>query len=402
MNKNRSFLLILSGMLIGIILYNSIERLISDRSDGPVPTLVDSAVAQTVSMEPQIKENISETRQNAITRAVQMASPAVISVNVTGIQEYIQKSPFSTDPFLRDFFPELFRDRKIQRKVESVGSGFLISEDGYVLTNEHVVEHASEIVISMSDGSEYKAELIGSDHISDIALLKIEGKQFPYIRFGNSEELLIGEWTIALGNPFGLFIKREPTVTVGVISAINRDFGLVEGRVYQDMIQTDASINTGNSGGPLCNADGEVIGMNTFIFTGERYSKGSVGIGFAVPINRINSIVQELKRNQQVDRDFWLGMYYANLNRFVARELGYDSTNGVYVARIYRGSPAEKAGIMLGDIIIEINGITTKNTSDVENAVFSSYPKVGDVIRLKVWRDDQFRNLELTLEKSRR
>jgi len=408
MKKSRIFLLLFFGIIIGLVLYNRLELLISNPSNDEI-SLVDSAVARNVQTELPAAQLVSGTRQNAITRAIETVSPAVVSVNVTKIEEYIQRSPFSSDPFLRDFFPELYRSRRIQRPVASVGSGFLISADGYIVTNEHVVEHATEIIISMSDGSEYSAVQIGSDHITDIALLKIEGSTFPLIRFGDSDELIIGEWAIALGNPFGLFIKKEPTVTVGVISAINRDFGLMEGRVYQDMIQTDASINSGNSGGPLCNADGEIIGMNTFIFSPSQRqtqnrssSSGSVGIGFAIPINRIDKIVQDLKQNMQVDRDFWLGLYYRDLNRFVARELGYDSQDGVYIARIDRRSPADKAGFKLGDIILEINRVNIKNTKDVENAVLSTYPKVGDILDLKIWRNDRFQSLKLTLEKTRR
>jgi len=405
MKKSRVLFLLIAGILIGVILYNRLEKWITDPSTVET-SLVDTAIAQTVQADLQIeKQQISDTRQNAITRAIQMVSPAVISVNVTKIEEYIQRSPFYTDPYLREFFPELYRSRRIERQVASVGSGFLISGDGYIVTNEHVVEHATELIISMSDGKEFSAVQVGSDHISDIALLKIEGADFPLINFGDSEDLMIGEWAIALGNPFGLFIKKKPTVTVGVISAINRDFGLVDERVYQDMIQTDASINSGNSGGPLCNADGEIIGMNTFIFSpgkNRSTSSGSIGIGFAIPINRIDQIVQELKRDHQVDRDFWLGMYYSNLNRFVARELGYDSQDGVYIARIERRSPADKAGLKLGDIIVGINGTPVKNTSDVENAVLSTYPKVGDVLDVNVFRNGDKRNLNLVLEKIRR
>ena len=399
--NTRSIIILLFGILLGLFIYNQVGNLIGNGDDDTVTSLVDSAVAGpgVHQMAKSAAQNISETRQNAITRAVEQASPTVISVNVTKIREFIQRSPFSSDPFFREFLPELFRDRRIQRQVESIGSGFIISADGYVVTNEHVVEHATELIISMSDGREFTAELIGSDHISDIALLKIKGETFPYLELGDSDQLLIGEWAIALGNPFGLFVKREPTVTVGVISAINRDFGYLEERVYQDMIQTDASINTGNSGGPLCNADGRVIGMNTFIFTGERYSRGSVGIGFAIPINRIKQIIQELKTHKEVDRDFWLGMYYSNLNRFVASELGYDAQDGVYIARIDRGSPADKAGIRLGDIVVEINDVPIKNVDDVENAVFSSYPKVGDILKMKIWREDRFMDLEVRLEK---
>ena len=393
----RPILFIAVGITIGLLIHSSLGLVNNSEIVSTDTSLVKiDAANQTYNG----KSDISRNRRNALTLAVEMVSPAVVSVNVTKIREYIQRSPFSGDPFFREFFPEIFRDRKYRELVKSIGSGFIISKDGYILTNEHVVENAAEVIIAISNGNEYKAEIVGVDHVSDIALLKMNRNDLPYVSFGDSDKLMIGEWAIALGNPFGLFVKGEPTVTVGVISAVDRDFGrLNSNRIYQDMIQTDASINNGNSGGPLCNADGEVIGVNTFIYTGDARVSGSVGIGFAIPINRIKRIINDLKQYHGIDRNFWTGMYYSNLTRFLARELGYSSTLGVYVARIDKNSPAEKAGVQLGDIVIKVNDQEIREFSDVENAILSTDLKVGDNLNIRVWRNSQEYDLTILLEK---
>ncbi len=342
-----------------------------------------------------LNDNLHQSRTTAITEAVQKVSPAVVSVNVTKIRNLVRRG----DPFFQRFFPEIYRDRIYQEKVPSLGSGFIISEDGYIVTNDHVAGDAIEISINTSDGKEYPARLIGQDNVSDIALLKVDGHTFTSAEVGNSDNLLIGEWAIALGNPFGLFKKSKPTVTVGVVSAVDRDFGRVDdGRIYQDMIQTDASINTGNSGGPLVNAAGEIIGMNTFIYTGDKYTSGSVGIGFAIPINRIKEIVVGLKENK-IDRDYWIGLRYRPLNKVVAYELGYQEQQGIFVANITRESPADKAGLELGDVLVEINGIPVNDSESVEAAMGTEYLKVGDKLNMKVWRDGRIRPVNIVLEK---
>ena len=197
-----------------------------------------------------------------------------------------------------------------KRNARSSGSGVVISPDGYVITNSHVVENAREVFVSLQGGKEFSAEIIGIDHISDVALLKLDGRDFPYASLANSDDLIIGEWVIALGNPLGLFeINNQPTATVGIISAVEMNFGEMKGgQVYKDMIQTDAAINMGNSGGPLVNSEGKVIGINTFIYTGSSYSEGSIGIGFAIPINRAKRIVEELKNTGRVDRSYKTGL----------------------------------------------------------------------------------------------
>ena len=247
----------------------------------------------------------------------------------------------------------------------------------------------------MTNGKEYKAELVGTDLISDIALLKIGGQNLTYIKLGNSDDVIIGEWVIAFGNPFGLFdISDKPTVTVGVVSATDMNLRASEGRVYRGMIQTDAAINAGNSGGPLLNSVGEVIGVNAVIYTPNR---GSVGVGFAIPINRVKSIITELKRTGKIERDFYTGLEIQNVDKRVARYFGLDRVEGVIVSDVKRGSPAARAGFKPGDIILEING--ERISDDVAIASIIDDAKTGDKLRMKVWRDRNTLELDLKLEK---
>ncbi len=389
----RPIFTIIIGIMLGIFLYQKFAPQSRKTIDAGDTSFVSKARAATE------VDSIAFSRQTAITRAVSVVSPAVVSVNVTKINKYIQRSPYDADPFFRQFFPELFSGRVIERPVKSLGSGFIISSDGYIVTNEHVVGNGTEIIVAMGDGEEYKAELVGKDHINDVALLKIDKENLPYIRFGNSDRVLIGEWAIALGNPFGLFTSNQPTVTVGVISAVNRDFSPFDGRVYEDMLQTDAAINSGNSGGPLCNAEGEVIGMNTFIFTGDENSKGSVGIGFAIPSNHIREVVEKLKKRGTGDRDIWIGLYGINLNNYLARLIGFPSTSGVLIKRIDKHSPAEKAGVELGDVIVAINGIRISSTQMASQVIQDSDVVVGDPLHLLLWRAGKQIEKTIVLEK---
>ena len=394
----RTVILILIGFCIGLLFYS----LLRQPDSLPLPT-VDSLMATQVVGAPQSLDNanqqITTSRVNSITQAVAKVSPAVVSVNVLQLRQIVEHSPFnSRDPFLREFFPEFFKDRRYQQEIQEIGSGFIISSNGYILTNHHVVQDANKIVITMPGGKKADAKIIGTDPTTDIALLKIEMENLPYARFGNSDEIILGEWVIAIGNPFGLFeINNRNTVTVGVVSAVDRDFGEMEGRIYQDMIQTDASINRGNSGGPLCNALGEVIGMNTFIYTGSQYSDGSVGIGFAIPINRISRLIEDLKKYHKIDRDFWVGIKIQNIDNVIAKKMGFNSTNGVLVHYIDQGSPAEKAGMHLGDIITEIDDTKITSDKDVFEIIYSSDLRVGDHLSFKIWRDGEQIKLDLIL-----
>ncbi|MBN2356713.1 trypsin-like peptidase domain-containing protein, partial [candidate division KSB1 bacterium] len=234
----------------------------------------------------------------------------------------------------------------------------------------------------------------------DLAILKIEGDNFPYVHLGDSDDVLIGEWAIALGNPFGLFdITSKPTVTVGVISGKDQDFGRQDNdRVFEDMMQTDAAINGGNSGGPLVNCNGEVIGINTWIISGSMTMSASIGLGFAIPINRVKRILTDLINYGQVDRTYWTGIQYEALTPLVARYLGLRSKDGAIISDVKENSPAEKAGLQVGDVIISINSKDVNTFEDVRTITDDLDLKSGDVLNFRVYRERRFLNIPVRLE----
>jgi len=361
---------------------------------------VDSAqVAKPVALgenqtHSHAENEINNSRSNAITRAVKDAAPAVVGINVIAVKEYRYRSPFYNDPYFRQFFP----DQIYRKKVENLGSGFLISIDGYILTNQHVVNAATEIVVTMTDGQKFDAEIVGFDFDTDVALLKVKGSDFPFIPFGNSDNTIIGEWAIAIGNPFGLFsIHSQPTVTVGVISATNRDFERnQDGHLYQDMIQTDASINRGNSGGPLVNSLGDLIGMNTIIFT---EGGGSIGLGFAIPANKLEKIFQDLLQRGNIERDFWIGAKVENVNRLIALSLRLPELRGVVITDVDTSSPAAKAGLEPTDVIFGVNQQKINNVREIETIMRNTDLRVGDKISFTIFRNGDLKDFEVMLEK---
>jgi serine protease Do len=341
-------------------------------------------------------DDITGSRRNIITETVKKVSPAVVGINVIEIQQYRDPlGSFFDDPFFRQFFGDR---RSHSREVKELGSGYIISPDGYIVTNDHVAGNASRITITLTDGISYDAELIGSDPVSDIALLKIDGDNFPYVEPGNSDEIIIGEWAIALGNPFGLFeVNDKPTVTVGVISATGMNLEPINDRYYLNMIQTDAAINGGNSGGPLVNSLGEVIGMNTLIFTAG--SQGSIGLGFAIPINKVKSIIEELKEKGKIDRDFEIGMRIQSIDESIAKYYNLERTKGVIITKIYPGTPSDNAGLQVGDIILKINEFQINN----ENTIFGVFYefRTGQEIDIAIFRDGEELRKKMILEPTR-
>lgn len=334
---------------------------------------------------------ISASRKNILTETVAKVSPAVVGINVIEIVQYRYRSPFANDPFWGQFF----NDRVVQREVKGLGSGAIISPDGYIVTNDHVAGNASKTIVTMTDGVQYDAKLIGSDMVSDICLLKIEGENLPYIKLSESDEIIIGEWVIALGNPFGLFsINDKPTVTVGVISATGMNLGANEDRYYLNMIQTDASINTGNSGGPLVNAIGEMIGMNTLIYS---RTGGSVGVGFAIPISKIRRIVEEIKKNGKVDRNYWTGLSIQTVDERIAQYYNLKTAKGVIVTVIAKNSPAAKAGILVGDIIEKVDDIRI-NDDQTLIAVLQEY-RTNERVKFDIIREGKNITKTITLER---
>ena len=394
------FFIFLIPMLLGFGLGYAVKSTAAspagELTELPITAILPETITKTRSSA-QDQDPITASRQNAITRAVSRVSPAVVGINVIEVREYVLRDPFfqffGDDPFFRRFFG----DRTYRQQVKGLGSGFLISPDGYIITNDHVAGNAKEITVTLTSGEKLKAEIVGTDAVSDICLLKVDGKNLPYLTLGNSDEVIVGEWAIAFGNPFGLFeINDKPTVTVGVISSTGMNLGRVDSRVYRDMIETDAAINAGNSGGPLVNSLGEVIGVNTLIFTGGR-SETFVGYGFAIPINKVKKIVAELRRSGKVERDFWTGFDSQQVDVRIARYFGLSRAEGMIVSEIQRNSPAEKAGLRVGDIIVEVNGQKVATEGDYYAVVSELRP--GDNLKLKAYRERKLIDIQLKLEK---
>ncbi len=337
-------------------------------------------------------DNIGSTRQNAITRAVQAASPAVVSISV--VQRVRYQDPFA-DPFF-DFFFGGQRQAIRERQVQGVGSGFVITSDGYVVTNDHVAGQGDVITVAFPNGQTLRAELVGTDPASDLALLKVNPEApLEHLSLEDVSDPIVGEWCIALGNPFGLFEASDPTVTVGVVSATGRDLAPQEGRLYRDMIQTDAAINRGNSGGPLINALGEVIGVNTAIIS---QTGGSVGIGFAVPVGRVVRVVAELKEKGFVDRSYYTGLTGRNVTPRIARALALSTVEGVFVEDVAPGSPADRAGFLPYDVIVAVQGEAIANQTDFAARLYDFRP--GDRLLFSVRRDGKLANLTMRLGSS--
>lgn len=337
---------------------------------------------------------ITRSRQTAITRAVETVAPAVVSVNVIEVRQV--RSPFADDPWFEFFFG---RRSPRQQQVQSVGSGFVISPDGYIVTNDHVAGNATKASVSFADGRTVPAQLVGSDPATDIALLKIEvDEPLPYLAFDRSGPALVGEWVIALGNPYGLFEAAQPSVTVGVVSAVGRDLHAErEGRIYREMIQTDAAINQGNSGGPLVNALGEVIGVNTAIIS---RSGGSVGLGFAVPAAKAERIVRELRDNGFVDRSYYTGFYGVDVDARIARALGLEAARGYFIRDIDPDSPAARAGILPYDVVVAFGGREVANGADLVARLYDFRP--GDRVRVVVLREGRRVELEMQIGRQQR
>jgi len=312
-------------------------------------------------------------------------SPAVVNISTTQLVRFKRprlRPPFGQqDPF-EEFFHNFFGNVPPEQKRRSLGSGFIVSDDGFILTNNHVVEKADEITVTLLDKEELRAEVVGTDPKTDIALIKIKaGKKLPFVSLGDSEKLEIGEWVVAIGNPFGL----GHTVTTGIVSAKGRVIG---SGPYDDFIQTDASINPGNSGGPLFNMKGAVVGINTAIV------QGGQGIGFATPIHLAKSILGQLKEKGKVIRG-WLGVYIQRLTPDMAETLSVPGKKGALVADVTKGGPADKAGLRSGDVIVSFDGKGVSDEHDLPQIVASTKP--GKNVEVIVIRDGKEGKIPVTI-----
>jgi serine protease Do len=315
----------------------------------------------------------------------QQIKPAVVNIRTSKtVKTGRPVFPGSRDEFFNEFFERFFRDApNAPRKERSLGSGFIISADGFILTNNHVVEGADEIGIRLADGRTFKGEVKGVDPKLDLALLKIDTgkKDLPVVQLGDSDSLRVGEWVIAIGNPFGL----EQTVTVGIVSAKGRVIGAGP---YDNFIQTDASINPGNSGGPLFNAKGEVVGINTAIV------RGGQGIGFATPINVAKSIIPQLREKGKVVRG-WLGVTVQDVSADLAKSFGLEEAQGALVSEVVKDSPADRAGIRRGDIILSLNGNEISVLNDLPRLVADRM--VGEKVEIVLFREGRRITIQATL-----
>ena len=312
--------------------------------------------------------------------------PSVVNISTTQtVKTSTNQFPFQFPP--GSPFGEMFKDfeRPTERKASSLGSGFIIKEDGIVITNNHVIANAEDILIRLGD-KEYKAEVIGADPLMDLAVLKMKTKdKFKPVSFGDSTKARVGDWVVAIGNPFGL----GGTVTSGIISARNRQIGLTR---YEDFIQTDASINQGNSGGPLFNLKGEVIGVNTAIIAPGQ--SGSIGIGFAIPANAASNVIDQLIKFGETKRG-WLGVTIQEVTKEIADVEKLKKPEGAIVTGVGQNGPADKAGIKEGDIILEFEGKKINNMKKLQNVVART--EVGKSVELKIWRNKKLISKRLTL-----
>jgi serine protease Do len=346
-------------------------------------TLVTSAAGVTAQAEAQ-------DTPGSFAELVKKASPSVVNISaekvIKGVPFHFQ-TPFGpNDPF-RDFFERFFRHQMPRKfKQKSLGSGFIIDKEGYILTNNHVVEQTEEIMVTLHDDREYKAEIIGRDPKTDLALIKIDADNaFEPVPLGDSDALQVGDWVVAIGNPFGL----GNTVTAGIVSSKFRQIGAGP---YDDFIQTDAPINPGNSGGPLLNVKGEVVGINTAIFT---RSGGSIGIGFAVPVNMAKDLLPQLKEGKVIRG--WLGVMIQEVTPELKEKLGLEQEKGALVADVTPNGPADKAGLQRGDVIVSFDGEEIEEMNELPFRVAST--PVGKMVKVEVIRKEERKSFDVKVGK---
>ena len=320
------------------------------------------------------------------TSLVENVSPAVVKINTVskGRKQQAQQLPQGQIP---EIFRDLFEQRQQQkpRFARSMGSGFVISDDGYILTNHHVVENADEIQVLFADRQEYTATVVGSDRRSDLALLKIKGQDLPTLEFAATDSLKVGAWVLAIGSPFGL----DYSVTAGIVSAIGRSIPTQKGENYVPFIQTDVAINPGNSGGPLFNLEGQVVGINSQIYS---RSGGSIGLSFAIPASVAVGVIEQLKDHGQVQRG-WLGVAIQDVNKRLAESLQLGTPQGALINAVEPGSPADKGGIKPGDVIVRFDGQIIVDSGDLPHVVGMMAP--GENAKVEIYREGKRKKLTM-------
>lgn len=352
-----------------------------------IPQFSHSATMQELAMQ-----------EDAFSKVASEVGPAVVSVTVVQVYTYGGRKyyyPFrSYDPFLDEFLKEFFESPREYRQ-SGLGSGVIIDKRGYILTNEHVVSDATEIEVTLSGGRKFKGTVQGSDPRSDLAIIKIDADGLPVAKLGDSEKVKVGEWVVAIGNPFGFIMSNpQPTITVGVVSALHRSFaytGLDRTRYYGDLIQTDAAINRGNSGGPLVNLRGEIIGINALIYS---TTGGYQGVGFAIPINRAKKILDELIAGREVKYG-WLGVQVQSLTPELVELFNLPDDKGALIAEVISDGPASKSGLRKGDLIRKIDGKEVISSDDLINIV--THLEVGQKANVIILRDGKEMGISVTV-----
>ncbi len=408
MNGRSAWAGVLLGLLVGVALGGILLATRSDslflrgggddRTDhdrhsviSPVGSETSPASAGTLNAGPvpeSSSDSLADERGNAIVQATRRVAPAVVSINV--IQQQAVRNPSM------EFWERLglIPQRNYFRHVQNMGSGLIVSDDGLVVTNRHVVAGAVQIIVTLSDGRQYQAVLLDDVKRYDLAILQIQARDLPVAHMAAGDKLQIGEWAIAIGSPYGyLLADTQPTVTVGVISALNRDIRNNQGGdAVLGMIQTDAAINPGNSGGPLVNTAGEVVGINTFIFSD---SGGSVGIGFALPVSRVMKVIEEIRKFGHY-RQANLGFKLYMLTPAIIQDLGTTDPVGALVVAVQQESPVWKAGLRPRDILREVEGIPMVSIDTLYRLVYDA--NVGDILRVRAERNGETWDGEMLLE----
>ncbi|MBI5409325.1 MAG: DegQ family serine endoprotease [Nitrospirae bacterium] len=346
------------------------------------------AQAQAAKISGESVDFLTKTGQ-AMAELAEAVKPAIVNISATRTEKIAEApvDPFFNDPFFRRFFGDRFRPHEAprERKSFSLGSGVVVSSDGYILTNTHVVKDADKIKVLLSDKREFTGKVIGNDPKTEISVIKIDAKDLPTIPVGDSDKLKVGELVLAVGNPFGL----NQTVTMGIVSAVGRaNVGIAD---YEDFIQTDAAINPGNSGGALVNVRGELVGINTAIFS---TTGGYQGIGFAIPSNMAKAVMKSLIEKGKVVRG-WLGVSIQAITPELAQQFNLKKDYGTLLADVIEGSPAEKAGLMRGDVIIEFDGKEVNEPFQLRNMVAGIPP--GETKEMKIIREGETKTLSVTI-----
>lgn len=362
-------LFLFAGIIVGVVLSSRLNWMPDAGSAESAPPLPVPALGPGANFVPVVK---------AVT-------PAVVNISTTRViktQGGDQAAPFMDDPFFRQFFgEEFFRRFQIprERRENSLGSGVIVSPDGYIVTNNHVIAKADEIKVLLSDKRQFTGKVVGTDPKTDIAVVKISAKDLPRVPWGDSDKLEVGEYVLAIGNPFAL----NSTVTMGIVSAVGRaNVGIAD---YEDFIQTDAAINPGNSGGALVNSRGQLVGINTAIFS---RSGGYMGIGFAVPANMVHTVMESLIKTGKVTRG-WLGVSIQEVTQDLAKQFGLGESTGALVSEVLSDSPAAAAGLKSGDVIVRFDGKRIDNPAILRNIVAETH--VGSTVKVEVWRDKKQR-----------